>query len=233
GAAAAGPDLDVRAAALAGKVLADPLDAAAREELVRLRASQRRRDAAACRALAQGLAAYLDAGPQLAAPALRKAAGSAKAASLTRSLAKPLDKIVAALEDAGSPLPGKAKTCRKCGDTGRADCWAYRCNASGMVPCTKCTGSGVVSVERPFPQAPGYALCPDCAGAGVIGCSACGGTGTVSCPACKSRPAANWSREHIAPEEVRRIRQVICKARRLGRGEIDLYTAGALKPSPK
>ena len=88
-------------------------------------------------------------------------------------------------------------------------------------------------MERPFPQAPGYALCPDCAGAGVIGCSACGGTGTVSCPACKSRPAAHWSREHIAPEEGRRIRQVICKARRLGRGEIDLYTAGALKPSPK
>ncbi len=231
--AAPAPDLDVRAAALAGRVLADPLDAAAREELERLRGGQRRRDASACRSLAQGLKAYLQAGPELAAPALRRAAGSAKAASLTQSLAKPLERILADLGASASPVGGKAKICRKCGGTGQADCTAQRCHASGMVSCPKCAGSGVIRVEQPFPRGHVYVLCPDCAGAGVIRCPVCGGGGTVPCSACKSGPAGDWGRQHLAPDQASRIRQVICKARRLAAGRIDLYTAGALKPSPK
>jgi hypothetical protein len=233
GEAAAGPELDARAAALAGKVLADPLDAAAREKLAGLRRAQERRDAAAYQALAQGLKAYIQAGPDMAAPALRKAAASARAASLTQGLSKPLGKILAELGPSGLPGPEKTGICRKCGGTGRADCTASRCHASGMVPCTKCTGSGIIRVERPFPQPHEYALCPDCVGAGVVPCPVCSGAGTVPCPACKGKAAGDWSGQHLTPEETRRIREVICKAGRLARGEIDLYTSGALKPSPK
>jgi len=233
GEAAAGPEIDARAAALARKALADPLDAGAREKLAGLRRAQKRRDAAAYQALAQGLKAYIQAGPDMAAPALRKAAASPRAASLTQGLSKPLGKVLAELGPSGLPGAQKTKICRKCGGTGRADCTASRCYASGMVPCTKCSGSGVIRVERPFPRPHEYALCPDCAGAGVVPCPVCGGVGTVPCPACKGKAAGDWSGRHLTAEETRRIREVICKAGRLARGEIDLYTAGALKPSPK
>ena len=240
GAAAAGPttapggaDLDARADALAGKVLADPLNAAARDDLERLRRTQCRRDLAAYRALAQGLRAYLAVGPDLAAPALRRAAASARAASLTRSLARPLGKILADLAPAESPAPGKRKACDKCADTGQTDCVAHRCYASGRVPCAQCKGTGVLRVEGPMLKVPVYRVCQDCGGTGVVRCQACAGTGAVRCTACKGQPEANWSQRHLAPAEVRQIRQVICKARRLARGEVDLYTAGALTCAPK
>jgi len=75
-------------------------------------------------------------------------------------------------------------------------------------------------------------ICPDCAGTGVVRCEACGGRGTVACPACK-RPAGRWAEGHLTPNEVKSIRQVVCRARWLSRGGIDLYTDGALKPPPK
>ena len=86
---------DDRAAELARRLLADPLDAAVRNALGELRARLLLRDADALDALAGGLRMYLDIGPQLAAGALEKAAGNSSALSLTRYLPRPLEKIAA------------------------------------------------------------------------------------------------------------------------------------------
>ena len=225
-----GQDVDARARALARKVLADPLDAAARDELAALRRTQRQRDLAGFRALAQGLRAYLDAGAEFAAPALAKAVGSARAVSLTASLPRPLGKL---LPGPASAPAEAGKLCRKCGNTGWADCTAARCNASGMVPCSACRGLGVIRIERAVPRAPVYRLCGECGGTGVVRCPQCNGSGVVPCTACRSHARASRGNRAADPAEARKIREVICKARRLGRGRIDLYTRDALKPSPK
>ena len=82
-------------------------------------------------------------------------------------------------------------------------------------------------------RTPVYRLCGDCGGMGVLRCPECNGAGVVPCTACQSRSQAARREQAVPDAEARRIRKIICMARRLGRGQIDLYTRGALKPSPK
>jgi len=220
---------DDRAAELARKLLADPHDAAARAALGQLRARLRRRDADALDALARGLRMYLDIGLQLAAGPLEKAAGNSSALSLTRGLPHPLEKIVA--ESRAAATGEAARPCPKCGDTHLAPCTASGCNGSGYVRCAKCGGSGVIRGPDRFTTVKAPRLCPECGGSGVTSCRACGGTGAVACRACKPKPSR--AAALLGAAEIREIRKVICKARWIRAGGIDLYTNGARAPSPK
>lgn len=225
--------LDAQVAALAKRVLADPLDASVRDRLAELRRRQRVRDRAAYQALAQGLKALLEGGPELASPALRKAATSPRASALTEALPSPLERILKELDEAQSQ-PGRPKICQKCGNTGQADCHASGCYGSGMTNCPKCKGAGVVRPVAPGLKVPlDLQLCEDCGGTGSIRCENCGGAGWVRCTACNSRPADGSRPWGVAHAEAQKIREVIARARRLARGEIDVYGPEALKSSPK
>ena len=229
----AAPGADAQAAALLAKVRADPLDAAARERLGELRDRQRREMLSACQALEQGLKAYLRDGPELAAPILRKAARDPRVVALTRPLARPLDKALADVR-AGSAHPGRAKrVCVRCGGTGRIDCVARRCNGSGKVPCSQCKGKGLLTVAQAFPRPAGVRRCADCEGSGVVDCKICGQSGAVPCPECGKRPRPAAGGAALTPLEEKAVRQIMWQARYLARGGIDLYTDGALKPTPK
>ena len=228
-AAEAGPTLNQKAALLAKAVLADPMDAPAREQLEALRAEQRRARSTAFGMLAQGLRAYLEAGPGLAGTMLRQAASSAQAASLAKPLGKGMGQLLAA---GAAPDPGRAKPCAKCGGTGLVDCAAHRCYASGWVPCGTCKGRGVLQAKAPALGRIVFYICRDCAGTGVTRCDDCTGHGTVACKACNRQPG-RWAGHHLTGNKASAIEKVVCKARWLHRGGIDLYTDGALKPSPK
>jgi len=223
--------VEQRAAALAERVLRDPLDAPVREQLEALRAQQRKADRVAFLALAQGLRAYLEAGPELAGPALVRASGSGRAVSLARPLGKSIARLLSGEVPAGPSAPARAP-CAKCGDTGQADCTVRRCNGSGWVPCDACTGRGMVEDKTVAPGRQVFYVCRDCAGAGAVRCQECMGRGTVPCPLCKS-PSGRWAQRHLLGDETAAIDRAIIQARWLGKGGIDLYTDGALKPSPK
>jgi len=223
---------DDRAARLARRLLANPLDVAARNELVELRARLSRRDADAVAALAAGLRMYLEIGPRLAAGPLGTAAGNSVALSLTGELPRPLDKIAAESRAAASATGQRARPCPKCGDTHLAPCTAYRCNGSGYVSCPKCGGSGVIRGPDSSGTVRVLGVCQTCGGSGVVPCKACGGTGSVPCRACKPKPSRTAA-TLLPAEEIQEIRKVICKARWIGAGGIDLYTNGARAPSPK
>jgi hypothetical protein len=219
---------------LVRQVLADPLDAAARGRLRELRQRRDRERRTAYAALADGLGAYLDAGPAMAADALERASRCPQAVWLAGSLPRPLAVLLAESHAAARrALAGRKKVCTRCGGTGRADCRAHRCHASGKVPCPRCKGTGAVRKTLPGFRGYAYVACPDCDGMGVSRCEECEGTGTVPCPACGKHAGAAAPAPIVPLAEEQAIRQVICKARRLSRGEIDLYTAGALTPSPK
>jgi len=224
------PAPTTKADLLARAVLADPMDGIVREQLEALRVEQRRARTAAFGTLAQGLHAYLEAGPELAAAILRQVARSPRAASLARPLGPAIQRIVAA--DEPNPPARSATPCPKCGDTGLADCTARRCHGSGWVPCGTCKGSGVVQVKDEVRGRTVLYLCRDCAGSGVTRCPACNGHGTVACKACNRQPG-RWAEYHVSGQEAAAVEKVICQARWLHRGGIDLYTNGALKPSPK
>ena len=225
--------VSAEAAALAAKVLADPLDSAAVARLRRLRRKQAIETRSAYEALARGLEAYLQDGPAAAAPALGIAARSARAMSLTRatgnSLARILKEALAAGRGAAANQPA---VCDLCGGTGQADCRAHRCFASGMVPCSRCKATGVIRMKHPLLETYMRSPCPTCRGTGVVVCKVCGGSGTIPCPRCKGKgkppPGARPD-----PPTARAVRRVICKARVLSRGRIDLYSDRALAPSPK
>lgn len=223
-------DDDAREAQLAKKLLADPLDVPARARLSELRARLQRRDADAIDALACGLRIYLDIGPQLAAGPLEKAAGNSSARSLTISLGRSLEEIIGASRV--SATGEAAWVCPKCGDTGFTPCTAFRCNGSGYVSCAKCLGWG----EIRGPDSDGVikllGLCPECGGSGVVSCQACGGTGSVACRACKPKPS-QAAGTLLSASEIQEIQKVICKARWIRAGGVDLYTNGARATSPK
>jgi hypothetical protein len=227
-------EMDARARVLAREVLADPLNVAAREELRRIRQEQDRHLRLAYTALADGLKTYLDAGAVLAAGPLEQAARSPRAVSLAASLPRPLPALLAEAQAAGdAERAARKKLCARCGGTGQADCGAHRCYASGKVPCPRCNGAGAIRKMLPGLQGYVYILCSDCGGLGVVPCQECGGTGTVPCPLCAKQPDGAGGQPPVPYEEARAIRQVICKARKLSRGGIDLYTDGALRCSPK
>jgi hypothetical protein len=226
--------LKVHAAALARKVLDDPLNAAAAKELAELRKLQARGLMVAYAELAAGLKVYLDVGPELAVAPLERASQSPRAVSLTATLPRPLDVLLAAARAAArAVLSPKGKACSRCGDTGRDGCRAARCNASGKVPCPRCKGSGVSRRTMPGLRSPAYVICSDCGGLGAARCHDCSGAGVVACSSCKKTPDDDLDHPRVPFHEARAIREVICKARRLGRGGIDLHTPGALKRSPK
>lgn len=223
-------DDDDRAAHLARKLLADPLDATSRNELAELRARLLRRDADALDALVGGLRMYLDIGPQLAVGSLDRAAGNSSALSLTTDLPRPLKEIAA--ESRASATGEAARPCPKCGDTHLAPCTAFRCNGSGCVPCAKCGGSGLNRGPDNFGTIKVLGLCQECGASGVASCQACGGTGSVACRACKPKPSP-VRHGGLSAAEIQEIRKVICKAQWIRAGGIDLYTNGARAPSPK
>jgi len=225
--------LDARAAELARKVLADPLDSSARMNLRQLRGEQARRLKEAYAALAGGLEAYLDVGAPVSAAALATAAQSSRASSLMADSPRPLPEILAEARQAVFSAAATAgQACRQCGGTREVPCRAPRCYGSGKVPCPQCKGSGVIRARNPlFKTAQAY-LCGKCRGVGVVGCSSCGSTGTQVCRACKGKKPAAGARS--LDEKTRRaLRRAIAKARLLAGGRIDLYTNGARKPSPR
>jgi predicted RNA-binding Zn-ribbon protein involved in translation (DUF1610 family) len=227
-----------RAAGLLRKLLAGPPDAAALSELTALRNRQLHRDADALDALARGLRLYLEIGPQLAAGPLDKATGNPNVFSLTATLPRPLEKIAAECRAAASARPWgslageAAHVCPKCGDTRLAPCTASRCNGSGYVPCPKCGGAGVLRGPDSEGVVRVLGLCGQCSGAGVVACQTCGLAGSVECTACKPKPS-QAAASLLPAKEVQEIRKVICKARWIRAGGIDLYTNGAREPSPK
>ncbi len=223
-------DDDARAAQLVKKLLADPLDAAVRNKLAELRTRLQRRDMQALDALACGLRMYLVIGPQLAAGPLETAAGNSMAHSLTSGLGRSLEAIVSASR--ASATGKMVRVCPKCGDTHLSSCTAFRCNGSGYVPCVKCGGSGVIRGPDSRGVETVLGLCPECGGSGVVSCGACGGTGAVACRGCKAKPS-QAAGTLLPASEILEIRKVICKARWIRAGGVDLYTNGARALSPK
>ena len=227
-----------RAAGLLRKLLAGPPDAAALSELTALRNRRLQRDADALDALARGLQLYLEIGPQLAAGPLDKAMGNPNVFSLTAALPRPLEKIAAECRAAASARPWgssageAARVCPRCGDTRLAPCTASRCSGSGYVPCPKCVGAGVLRGPDSEGVVRILGLCDQCGGAGVVACPACGAAGSVECTACKPKPN-QAAASLLQAKEVQEILKVICKARWIRAGGIDLYTNGAREPSPK
>lgn len=227
-----------RAEELLRKLLNGPPDAAALGELIELRNRRLQRDADALDALARGLRLYLEIGPALAAGPLEKATGNPNVFSLAAGLPTPLDKIAAQCRAAAVPPPRDtpaaeaARVCLKCGDTRLAPCTASRCNGSGYVPCPKCGGAGVLRGPDSDGTVRVLGMCDQCSGAGVVACQACGGTGSVECTACKPKPS-QAAASLLGPAEVQEILKVICKARWIRAGGIDLYTNGARETSPK
>lgn len=227
-----------RSAGLLRKLLAGPPDASALSELTALRNRQLQRDADALDALARGLRLYLEIGPQLAAGPLDKATGNPNVFSLTADLPRPLEKIAAECRAAASARPWghlageAAHVCPKCGDTHLAPCTASRCNGSGYVPCPKCGGAGVLRGPDSEGVVRILGLCDQCGGAGVVACQTCGAAGSVECTACKPKPS-QAAASLLPATEAQEIRKVICKARWIRAGGIDLYTNGAREPSPK
>jgi len=218
-----------RAAGLLRRLLAGPPDAAALGELTVLRNRQLHRDADALDALARGLRLYLEIGPRLAAGLLDKATANPNVFSLTVALPSPLEKIATECRAAAGEA---ARVCPKCGDTRLAPCTASRCNGSGHVPCPKCGGAGVLRGLDSNGTVRVLGLCGQCGGSGVVECQACGSTGSVECTACKPKPS-QAAASLLPAAEVQEIRKVICKARWIRAGGIDLYTNGAREPSPK
>jgi hypothetical protein len=225
--------LDARAAQLAMKVLADPLDATARMNLRQLRAEQARRRTSAYLSLAAGLEAYLAVGPEVAAAALTKAARSPKALSLAAGSSKSPADILAEAARAARSAPAAAKDlCRHCGGTGEVFCRVGRCFGSGKAACSQCKGAGVIRARHPLFTTFQAFLCGKCQGPGVTGCTSCNSTGTQPCPACKGKKVAGAG-PTVDARTRQALRGVIAKARLLAGGRIDLYTEGARKPSPR
>jgi len=225
-----------RADKLLRKLLNGPPDASALSDLIELRNRLLQRDADALSAIACGLRLYLDIGPQLAAGPLDKAMGNPNVSSLAAALPTPLAKIAGECRAAalparrGTPAGEAARVCLRCGDTHLAPC--SRCNGSGYVPCPKCGGAGVLRGSDSDGTVRILGLCPQCNGAGVVACQTCGGTGSVECTACKPKPS-QAAALLLPAAEVREIRKVVCKARWIRAGGIDLYTKDAREPSPK
>ena len=189
------------------------------------------RTLAAWKALAEGLRVYLDVGPALADKALERAATSARAAALIGPPVAPLGRLLAQSQAAAQArAAGKDRLCARCGNLGEVACRAPKCYGSGKVPCPTCRALGRVRVEGAGAAA--VRTCPDCGQTGDVSCEVCRGAGTVTCPTCGGRSAGD-SKAQVSPEQAAALRVVIAKARWLGRGWIDLYTDGALKPAPK
>lgn len=222
-------DLGREIATLSGRVLADPLDAAAAGQLeaLRQRQAQRRRDAFG--ALASGLRAYLDGRFALAARLLTTASAWDEAKQVADDmLLRKLHRIVAECKrEAGSTVKTSPRTCPSCGDLGWADCPAKGCYGTGTRPCPSCGGRGALSSRgRP---------CAACNGTGAIACAACRARGVVPCTKCSAGHigASGATREGLGPNETRAIRALIAKARYLGQGGMDLESPRAFLPSPK
>jgi predicted RNA-binding Zn-ribbon protein involved in translation (DUF1610 family) len=214
-----------REAQLLRKLLAGPPDDAVLSELAALRNRRLQRDADALDALARGLRLYLEVGPRLAAGPLDKATRNPNVFAVAGSLPRPLGELAAQCRAAAAARE-TAHFCPRCGDTRLAPC--ARCAGSGYVPCPKCGGAGLLRGS----DGRVLGLCGQCGGAGVVRCQACGGAGSVECAACKPKPGQ--AEESLLPAaEVREIRTVICKARWIRAGGIDLYTNGAREPAPK
>lgn len=217
-------------------VVAPPLDRrqvgeAALGRLIAARNRELARQAEALEALARGLRLYLRTGPVLAAGPLTKAASHSDVHALTTSLSRPLGKLAAECRAAAAAAPApdrRGGPCYRCGDTGESSC--LKCAASGRVICPTCSGLGAVREEDPAGRTVVTGLCEKCGSSGVIECDRCGGKGRVHCKICEDRPG------RPAPPsaaEQREMKKVICKARWLRAGGIDLYTTGARQVSPK
>ena len=210
-------------AALAAKLLADPLDAAAADKLGRLRQRQAQACKEAIEALVKGLDAYMAQRPDSASRDLSRAAQVPEVAAMAdRALQSPLAALIkkCAKESGAADVPAAADVCESCGGTGRADCPA--CHGAGEQLCPTCGGHGK------FTRSSGTCTHPKCGRSGVLQCEQCQGKGVVRCNECEAKATG-----FLAEAQVLAIRTTMAMARHLSAGGIDLDSPGALKTSPK
>jgi len=221
--AAEPPALDAEIRALSDKVLADPGDAAAVQKLAKLRPEQAETRREALRSLEVGLEAYLSGEFAVAAQELKKAARSPEAVYLAdKLLLSPVREIVA---DSEKRSAKSSDVCSACGGSGWADCPGSGCYSSGVTPCATCRGLGRGrKTGRP---------CPGCGGGGEVTCPKCLGAGLVRCPTCRGGETGGAERTWVGSNAAEAIKKVISMARYLRGGGPDLFSPGALEPSPK
>ena len=217
-------------AALSKKVLADPLDAEATRRLAELRQQQSKARNGALLSLETGLEAYLAGRPDVAAPALRKAADASDVAAMAkRLLPVPLDELIRKCEKGAGRATAVAAggVCLHCGGTGWADCPA--CQGCGVRLCPDCRGTGKVAR---WGEVAAY---PKCKRTGALPCEQCKGRGGVSCGKCAKITAAavREGTGGLGAEEARAARKAVAMARYLRSGGIDCESPDALKRAPK
>jgi hypothetical protein len=208
-------------------LLAQPSNEEAARQLAALRRLERAERAEALSALADGLSAYLERDLIVAGDLLRKAAASCEVKELADGfLLRSLDEMIAECPERKIDAKADDETvCSFCGDTGLADC--AKCKGAGKTRCPKCKGRGELRVSG----ARGVTVsCDECRGSGVVTCERCLGSGTMPCRACTKRVEAVQPTQ-LGPNAIEAARKVICMARYLKAGGVDLYSAGALLPS--
>ncbi len=205
-----------RIAELSKQVLADPTNAPACEQLAALREDRARQRQASLQALADGLTAYLAGRTPMAAPLLREAGKSPYVRQVAEnSLGRRLDDLVVGAN-------GAAGRCDACGDTGRADCPATGCYATGQTICQECSGRGIIN------RAARVTRCPVCRGDGTVVCTKCQGSGTVACTECGGVRAVG-----LTARQVVAARRTIAVASYLHARGADLFTRDALTTSQR
>lgn len=218
--------LDTRIADCCRKVLADPLDVTAANELSALRKEQGRQMQEAYRNLAGGLGDYIRGAHAAAARKLEKAAVQQEAVAFAdATLLTPLSDLIKECRQkagAGGPLSSPSSgVCAKCGETDEADCSA--CKGMGVLPCPTCKGQH--TSRKPY-----GAACGDCTD-GSRTCNSCGGRGIVGCTHSGSplvpKPVVLGDNARDA------FTRVIGQAEYFFSGGLDLDSPGALKCSPK
>lgn len=231
---------------LRAKLLRNPLDAAAAEELEKLRIQEHLRTQSALRALENGLKAYLAGQYAPATQELKKAGTSRRASALANAvLRKSLREVLKDCEKRmPPPRPRPQRTCPKCGNTGWADCPQNGCVGSGAITCPRCEGTGKTQgktkrptrTPRPRPGTDPTEKCRMCRGKGAASCPKCRGRGRVPC-SCGIRPRATGPARGAAGQldrnEMQAVRKVAAMARFLRKGGIDLESRDALQCSPK
>jgi len=237
--AAAPAGLDQRIAALSTKVIADPLDAAAVQQLTALRAEQAKERREGLDALVNGLEAYLAKDYGKAATHLAKAAAASGVADIANvALLTSLDDVLKdcrTRRPSASATASRPKVCPICGGSGEADC--PKCSGAGWLLCKACKGKGTTKQVRNFgTRSSTYnAPCTRCTGRGEFQCPTCGGKGVVDCKCKGKQPDATAPSGPAALQSnaAEAIRKTIEMAKHLRDGGLDLYSPRAFEPSPK
>ena len=218
-------DITPRIETLRQTLVANPADRAVRRELSALLNHRRERTLRSLLFLSEGLQAYIAGGSHAARGWLSPIKQSPEAWATIQAFS---GVSVEQVFKADGEL-AEESLCPRCGGTGRQNC--RRCTGTGARTCRKCGGWGKASKDVSIdPNAP----CSECDAFGVVACDACRGYGVVRCDTCAGTGlTGSDSGPKVDPKTHAMLQETSAMARHLANGGLDLYSANALKCSPK